>query len=99
MGNSGRPAMNDKDKPANPFGRVERTIIRPNPGGRLPQAPGPLPSSVETQRAPYSPPPASASPFSPAPAGFVPAPASPVPEDWIVTPATPLPQLLPEPAG
>ena len=91
--------MNDKDKPANPFGRVERTIIRPNPGGRLPQVPGPLPSSVDPQRAPYSPTPASASPFSPAPAGFAPAPASPVPEDWIVTPATPLPQLLPEPAG
>ena len=31
--------MTDKDKPPNPFGRVERTIIRPNPGGRLPQAP------------------------------------------------------------
>ncbi len=30
--------MSDKDEPANPFGRVERTIIRPNPGGRLPQA-------------------------------------------------------------
>ena len=29
--------MSDKDKPANPFGRGERTIIRPNPGGRLPQ--------------------------------------------------------------
>jgi type VI secretion system protein ImpK len=90
--------MNDKDKPANPFGRVERTIIRPNPGGRLPQAPAP-PSSVDPQRAPYSPTPASASPFSPPPAGFASAPASLAPEDWIATPATPLPQPLAEPAG
>ncbi|MGY4331790.1 hypothetical protein ACVWWG_006207 [Bradyrhizobium sp. LB7.2] len=31
--------MSDKDKPVNPFGRGERTIIRPNPGGKLPPAP------------------------------------------------------------
>ena len=30
--------MSDRDKPVNPFGRSERTIIRPNPGGRLPSA-------------------------------------------------------------
>ena len=28
--------MSDQDRPRNPFGRGERTIIRPNPGGRLP---------------------------------------------------------------
>ena len=28
--------MSDKDRPPNPFGRGDRTIIRPNPGGRLP---------------------------------------------------------------
>jgi type VI secretion system protein ImpK len=33
--------MNDKDRPSNPFGRGDRTIIRPNPGGRLPQPPAP----------------------------------------------------------
>ena len=31
--------MSDKDRPSNPFGRGDRTIIRPNPGGRLPPAP------------------------------------------------------------
>ena len=43
--------MNDKDKPANPFGRVERTIIRPNPGGRLPQAPEAHSPSADAGRA------------------------------------------------
>ena len=28
--------MSDQDRPRNPFGRGERTIIRPNPAGRLP---------------------------------------------------------------
>jgi type VI secretion system protein ImpK len=28
--------MSDKDQPHNPFGRGDKTIIRPNPGGRLP---------------------------------------------------------------
>jgi type VI secretion system protein ImpK len=31
--------MSDKDRPSNPFGRGDRTIIRPNPGGRLPPNP------------------------------------------------------------
>src|SRR6266702_1800796 len=50
--------MNDRDKPVNPFGRAERTIIRPNPGGRLPQAPPPAPpptQEMQPSRAPYSP--------------------------------------------
>ena len=50
--------MNDRDKPVNPFGRAERTIIRPNPGGRLPQAPPPAPvptGEMQPSRAPYSP--------------------------------------------
>ena len=33
--------MSDKDRPPNPFGRGDRTIIRPNPGGRLPSPPPP----------------------------------------------------------
>jgi len=73
--------MTDKDKPANPFGRVERTIIRPNPGGRLPQAPEARSPSGEAgralPRAPYSPAPASMSPasgYSPQGAGYVPSP-------------------------
>src|SRR5262245_28462240 len=51
--------MSDRDKPVNPFGRSERTIIRPNPGGRLPSAPPTLPatdsSTGQTARSPFSP--------------------------------------------
>ena len=43
--------MSDRDKPVNPFGRGERTIIRPNPGGRLPQAPVAQPSGEQRPRA------------------------------------------------
>ena len=54
-----RSTMSDRDKPVNPFGRTERTIIRPNPGGRLPQAPPPPPPApdpaAENPRAPFSP--------------------------------------------
>src|SRR6202022_3552739 len=73
LGNSRRSAMSDRDKPVNPFGRSERTIIRPNPGGRLPQAPAPYPSSSEQQpsvpgaRGPFSPSPLPDSPGSPYP--------------------------------
>ncbi|MEA2838615.1 MAG: type secretion system protein ImpK [Bradyrhizobium sp.] len=65
--------MSDRDKPVNPFGRGERTIIRPNPGGRLPQAPAPYPSSSEQQpsvpgaRGPFSPNPLADGPASPYP--------------------------------
>jgi type VI secretion system protein ImpK len=86
--------MSDKDKPANPFGRVERTVIRPNPGGRLPLAPDPYPQSAgpgrQPPRAPYSPTPPSASPssaYSPQSPGYAPAPTTPAPEEWVSTPA------------
>jgi type VI secretion system protein ImpK len=94
--------MTDKDKPANPFGRVERTIIRPNPGGRLPQTPAPNQPSSVPPRAPYSPTPPSTSPssaYSPQPPGYAPAPSSPPPEEWISTPTTPLPPPLGAPTG
>jgi type VI secretion system protein ImpK len=88
--------MNEKDKPANPFVRVERTIIRPNPGGRLPQAPDPHPPFADSgrapPRAPYSPTPASTSPsslYSPQSAGYAPPPTSHAPEDWASTPLAP----------
>lgn len=80
--------MSDRDKPVNPFGRGERTIIRPNPGGRLPQAPSPHPSpgeqgpSVPGARSPFSPSPLPASPTSPHPPASqyqpVPPPVAPV---------------------
>ncbi len=33
--------MSDRDRPFDPFGRSDRTIIRPNPGGRRPAPPAP----------------------------------------------------------
>jgi type VI secretion system protein ImpK len=98
--------MNDKDKPVNPFGRVERTIIRPNPGGRLPQTPVPQPPAADAPgmppRAPYSPTPPSTSPsssYSPQPPGYAPPPSSHTPEEWISTPTTPVPPPSAPPAG
>jgi type VI secretion system protein ImpK len=98
--------MNDKDKPVNPFGRVERTIIRPNPGGRLPQTPNPQPPAPDFQgtppRAPYSPTPPSTSPsssYSPQAPGYAPAPSSHTPEEWISTPTTPQPPPSVTPVG
>jgi type VI secretion system protein ImpK len=107
--------MSDKDKPVNPFGRGERTIIRPNPGGRLPS--GPIPSSnpyppnpnaptgeqpSPLPRAPFSPTPASGSPsssYSPQPPGYAAAPSSHAPEEWISTPTPPQSSQLAAPAG
>ncbi|HTO61750.1 MAG TPA: type VI secretion system protein TssL, long form [Bradyrhizobium sp.] len=86
--------MNDSNRPANPFGRIDRTIIRPNPGGRLPQAPDARSPSTDpgaAPRAPYSPTPASASPsstYSPQAAGYAAPPTTP--EEWASTPAAPL---------
>jgi type VI secretion system protein ImpK len=98
--------MNDRDKPVNPFGRVERTIIRPNPGGRLPQAPDPLPQAPDPgrapPRAPYSPMPPSASPassYSPQSAGYAAPPASHPPEEWASTPAMPQQPRFEQPAA
>jgi len=88
--------MNEKDKPANPFVRVERTIIRPNPGGRLPLAPDPHPASgspgLVPPRAAYSPTPASTSPssaYSPQAAGYAPPPTTHTVEEWASTPTAP----------
>jgi type VI secretion system protein ImpK len=75
--------MNDRDKPANPFGRGERTVIRPNPGGRLPRSPIP-PSSptsdpgAPAQRAPYSPNPLGGEPPSAVQYQPIPPPVAPV---------------------
>jgi type VI secretion system protein ImpK len=72
--------MNDKLPPRAPFGGPgERTVIRPNPGGRRPvAAPAPAPQD-------YAPPQPAAAPATP----YVPpsAPANPSPDDWIATPA------------
>jgi type VI secretion system protein ImpK len=96
--------MSDRDKPINPFGRSERTIIRPNPGGRLPQAPAPLPTSSDQQpsvpgaRGPFSPNPLADGQAPPRPPAIVPAsplaspPVSNSPEEWISSPNRQAPQ-------
>jgi type VI secretion system protein ImpK len=81
--------MSDPGSPSDPFGRSDRTIIRPNPAGRR----APLPSR------PAQATPAAPSPYAP------PAPASPgVPggsDDWIsaAQPAPPRPAPPPGPAA
>lgn len=79
--------MNDKPPPRGPFGPNERTIIRPNPGGRRPGAPaepiGPAPAYTPPSQnyVPPQPTPAQPTPFAPPPA-----PENPSPDDWISTP-------------
>jgi type VI secretion system protein ImpK len=84
--------MSDQDRPRNPFGRGERTIIRPNPGGRLPAAPGggAAPSAAPPYQAPspsapsrpQSPPPGYG---APPPPSYAPPPTTYAAEDWIRT--------------
>ena len=87
--------MSDKDRPRNPFGRGERTIIRPNPGGRLPTPPSgnPQPNPTPPYQAPVAPP--AAPPPSSAPARTTPRaspgaqPASGVRSPFAGAPTTP----------
>jgi len=58
--------MTDNNRPGNPFGRGDRTIIRPNPGGRLPATPAPPPVT------PYPAAPTPAQPFPATPGGYQP---------------------------
>ncbi len=70
--------------PGDPFGRSDRTIIRPNPAGRRPSQPGSPASTVAP------------SPFTPPPQPASPQPASPnVPgtaDDWLSSPPPPPPR-------
>jgi type VI secretion system protein ImpK len=87
--------MSDQDGPRNPFGRGERTIIRPNPGGRLPAPPGASPPPSGQPPSPYPPPPAPPplppssyptpprAPAPPAPTPYAAAPTTPAQEEWI----------------
>ncbi len=85
--------MNDKVPPRPPFGGPgERTVIRPNPGGRRPSAPPAAPAAPAT---PYNPTPqnyAPPAPATPQATPYVPpaAPGNPNPDEWIATP-TPAP--------
>jgi type VI secretion system protein ImpK len=88
----------------NPFGRGERTIIRPNPGGRLPT---PRPVAAPAPPQPVGPAPAAAPPLGPAigaPPAQTPAapplgtaPSTHAAEDWIKSAAAP-PAATPGPA-
>jgi len=93
--------MSDEDRPRNPFGRGDRTIIRPNPGGRLPTPPGanPLPGPPSSYPAPPSLPASSPAPTNPptptAPQPYAPAPTTHAPEEWIQTAAPPQAPAVP----
>ena len=102
--------MSDKSDPPNPFRRGDRTIIRPNPGGRLPSPPltnqppssQPLPTPPPLGPGAPSPPgwPPGATPQRPPlqpPQTYAPAPTTPAPEEWISTPATPIDRQAPAP--
>jgi type VI secretion system protein ImpK len=78
--------MNDKLPPRAPFGAPgERTIIRPNPGGRRPAEPPPAGGkpSLQTPTDQPSPP----QPTTPAATPYVPpsTPGNPNPDEWIFT--------------
>ena len=102
--------MNDKGRPSNPFGRGDRTIIRPNPGGRLPTAPPQAPQPPAPPQYPATPPsfPAPQQPYSPGaqpypgqvPPGYPPSPPGYPPNPAAYgspTPAAPSPIPPPVP--
>src|SRR5580700_6121363 len=107
--------MSDQDRPGNPFGRGERTVIRPNPGGRAPPPrpqPAPIPPSPGPPNPSASPPsPVPGDPFGPGPAppaartsATSPSPHAAAPtthaaEDWIKSAAPPPPSLPVESFG
>lgn len=83
--------MSDPGSPSDPFGRSERTIIRPNPGGRRASLPTPPAASEPIPPAQQSPtPPQTSSPGVPGTG-----------DEWMSTPAPapPRPQAPPPPAG
>ena len=87
--------MSDQDRPRNPFGRGERTIIRPNPARPAgnPQAPSPphqTPPAAPTARPPSSSPDLATSRTAPAtPPTHAPAPTTYAAEEWIQSAAPP----------
>jgi type VI secretion system protein ImpK len=95
--------MSEKVPPRPPFGGSgDRTVIRPNPGGRRPVAPTPPPNQPPPAYTPVRPPdyvgqpqpvPPQATPYQP--------PSSPVvqnTDEWIATPAVEAPQRPVAPA-
>lgn len=80
--------MSNQDPPG-PFGRNERTVIRPNPGARRPVAP---PAPAPAAPSAYAPMPAAS---APAQGGYQPAPST---DDWVQS-AAPRPAAPPPPQG
>ena len=105
--------MSDPNKPSDPFGRSERTILRPNPGGRrpaqqpaapqAPHAPGPFQPSPAPPPPPgpgaFQPPPPVGAPYAPPPPpGAYPTPPPPgAAGDDWVNPPPAAPLRPPEP--
>src|ERR1700730_14549873 len=88
MGRIGRSAMNDKVPPRSPFGVPgERTVIRPNPGGRRPAAPSPGPGAPPASYSPVPQVQGPPQPVAPQATPYVPptAPGSPSADEWIST--------------
>jgi type VI secretion system protein ImpK len=79
------------DGPSDPFGRSDRTIIRPNPAGRRVPPAAPANPPVQPQPAPAYPP--QASPYAPSGAAqypqAAPSPGVPGGEEWMTPPARP----------
>jgi type VI secretion system protein ImpK len=78
--------MTDKMPPRAPLGAPgERTVIRPNPGGRRPVDPGAVVPPVPVD--PFAPSRAAPQPMAPAPTPYVPpaAPENANPDEWIVS--------------
>jgi type VI secretion system protein ImpK len=77
--------MTDRVPPRTPFGSGERTIIRPNPGGRLVPTPAAAPAGAAAaapqNAAPPRPTAPQATPYAPPRA-----PGNPNPDEWIATP-------------
>ena len=92
--------MSDKDRPLNPFNRGDRTVIRPNPGGRIPQPPaappGAPPAAPGAGPAPYAPVPGA--PFAAPPGSpYPPPPGAPYPASGVPHPAAPGAPYQPSP--
>jgi len=86
--------MSDNNR-FNPFGRSDRTIIRPNPGGRLPPAPQPAYADAIPATPQASPAPAGFQPVGLPPSSY-PTPA-PTPAPVPAYAAPPAPPLAPAP--
>jgi type VI secretion system protein ImpK len=89
--------MSDQNGPRNPFGRGDRTIIRPNPGGRLPTPPGANPTSPYP--APPAPPPLPPSSHPTPPAAYPPAAGTPPPSTYPTAPTPSASPYAPAPAS